>query len=51
MDLLPINTTQQLADIFTKALEPKAFQDMLSKLGVHSIYFPACGRVLEDNIT
>jgi hypothetical protein len=46
MDLLPINTKEQLADIFTKALEPKDFQHLLSKLGVCDIYSPVCGRVL-----
>jgi hypothetical protein len=40
MHLLPINTTQQITDIFTKALEPKQFQELLCKLGVHNIYSP-----------
>ncbi|XP_019460071.1 PREDICTED: uncharacterized protein LOC109359830 [Lupinus angustifolius] len=41
--LLPIKTTQQCADILTKALDPSPFIFLLSKLGVINIYSPACG--------
>ncbi|XP_019433075.1 PREDICTED: uncharacterized protein LOC109339972 [Lupinus angustifolius] len=33
--LLPINTSDQAADIFTKALEPNLFHSLLPKLGEH----------------
>jgi hypothetical protein len=39
--LLPINSSHQLADIFTKPLEPTPFHNLLSKLGVSDIYSPA----------
>ncbi|XP_061359687.1 uncharacterized mitochondrial protein AtMg00810-like [Gastrolobium bilobum] len=38
--LLPISTKQQLADTFTKALNPAPFQEFLSKLGLYDIHLP-----------
>jgi hypothetical protein len=46
--LLPINTKDQPTDIFTKALEPTPFQYIFSKLGIHNIYSPTCGRILDN---
>ena len=44
MNLLPISSSHQLADMFTKALSPKLFQSNLSKLELHDIFEPpACG--------
>nr|KYP38778.1 Copia protein [Cajanus cajan] len=40
--LLPICSTEQLADILTKLLEPISFNYLLSKLGILNIYSPAC---------
>jgi len=36
--LLPINTKDQHADIFTKALAPSTFHGLLSKLGMLNIH-------------
>ena len=45
MKLLPVSSANQLADIFTKALSPKLFISILSKLGLVDIFQPpACGR-------
>jgi len=41
--LLPISTTEQLADIYTKALGPQSFKIICSKLGLINICFPTCG--------
>jgi len=41
--LLPISTTKQLADIYTKALGPQPFKNICSKLGLINICSPACG--------
>nr|KYP69420.1 Copia protein [Cajanus cajan] len=41
--LLPISTTEQLADIYTKALSPQSFKSICSKLGLINICSPACG--------
>ena len=49
--LLPISTTEQLTDIYTKALSPQSFKNICSKLGLINIYSPACGRVLKDTDT
>lgn len=44
--LLPIPTALQVADIFTKALQPRIFQGFLAKLAMINIFPPsACGRV------
>ena len=40
-----IGTNDQPADLFTKALHRTRLQQLLSKLGVHDIYSPTCGRV------
>nr|KYP36913.1 Copia protein [Cajanus cajan] len=36
--LLPISSTSQLADIYTKALSPAVFQGFCSKLGMLNIH-------------
>jgi len=41
--LLSISTTEQLADIYTKALGPQSFKNIYSKLGFINIYSPTCG--------
>jgi len=41
--LLPISTTEQLADIYTKALGPQSFKIICSKLGLINICSPTCG--------
>jgi len=46
--LLPISTTKQLADIYTKALGPQSFKNICSKLGLINICSPTCGEVSED---
>ncbi|XP_061370183.1 uncharacterized mitochondrial protein AtMg00810-like [Gastrolobium bilobum] len=38
--LLPISTTHQLADFFTKGLHPGVFHGFISKLGLHDICLP-----------
>jgi hypothetical protein len=40
--LLPISSTNQLADFFTKQLEFPPFQRLLSKLGMLDIHAPVC---------
>lgn len=46
LKLLPIPTALQVADMFTKALQPRFFQGFVSKLGLVNIFPPpACGRV------
>lgn len=39
--LLPISSSDQLADTFTKALDPLPFNRLLSKLGLICIHSPA----------
>ena len=47
--LLPINTHDQVAVFFTKALYPQPFNILLSKLGTLDIYHPpACGGLLHN---
>lgn len=41
--LLPIPSAHQIADCFTKALDPGPFHNFVSKLGLQSICSPACG--------
>ena len=41
--LLPISTTEQLADIYTKALGSQPFKNICFKLGLLNICSPACG--------
>ncbi|KHN17886.1 Copia protein, partial [Glycine soja] len=44
MQLLPIRSSNQLADIFTKGLPPRLFTVNSSKLKLADIYLPpACG--------
>jgi len=64
MRLHRVSSSNQLADIFTKALPPRAFGTFLSKLGLVNLFDPpACGgnkerrgpsprkiRVLHNNI-
>ncbi|CAL1397690.1 unnamed protein product [Linum trigynum] len=47
--VLHVSTVHQLADIFTKALSPAIFHNLLSKLGVHELCPPACGGLSEKN--
>ena len=50
MRLLPVSSANQLVDVFTKALPPKPFGAILSKLGLVNIFQPpACGGVLQPN--
>lgn len=43
LKLLPIASKSQLADFFTKALQPGVFTPFLSKLGMMDLYHaPAC---------
>ena len=49
MKLLPVSSVHQLANIFTKALSPKPFTSILSKLGLVDIFQPpACGGVSDE---
>nr|KYP56633.1 hypothetical protein KK1_002877 [Cajanus cajan] len=41
MRLLPLPSSDQTADIFTKALLPSVFRKMISKLGMLDIYHPS----------
>lgn len=46
MKLLPLASEDQLADLFTKALSPKIFSHLLSKLSLIDIYQPStCGGI------
>ncbi|CAL0315661.1 unnamed protein product [Lupinus luteus] len=38
--LLPISSVNQLGDVFTKSLPPKAFQNFISKLGLCDLHRP-----------
>jgi len=49
--LLPISTTEQLDDIYTKALSPQSFKNICSKPGLINICSLACGGVLKDTDT
>jgi hypothetical protein len=51
LSLFSVPTQQQLADIFTKALEPTPFQKNLSKLGVNNIYSSVCRGVLNHIVS
>ncbi|XP_050217253.1 uncharacterized mitochondrial protein AtMg00810-like [Mercurialis annua] len=46
--LLPVASSGQLADSFTKALAPTMFSQAISKLGLQDLYAPACGGVTEE---
>ncbi|KAG7539387.1 Reverse transcriptase RNA-dependent DNA polymerase [Arabidopsis suecica] len=41
-----VSTTSQLADILTKALGRKEFEEFLVKLGICNLHTPACGGVM-----
>nr|KYP33416.1 Copia protein [Cajanus cajan] len=45
--LLPIPSSCQLADIYSKALGPRQFRSLVSKLRILNIYSPACRGILE----
>ena len=36
-----VRSEEQLADVFTKGLDKKQFEDILSKLGLYDIYIPS----------
>lgn len=38
---LHVRTDNQLADVFTKAVQPGLFKHLLSKMGLHSLYLPS----------
>jgi len=49
LKLLPVSSQEQIADFFTKALHPRPFNLLLSKLGLLDIYQPpACGGLLDN---
>jgi len=49
MLLLPVPSSNQLVDIFTKALPPQSFNTNLSKLQLQNIFAPpACGGLIEE---
>nr|KYP51626.1 hypothetical protein KK1_026510 [Cajanus cajan] len=49
MRLLPVSFSNQLADMFTKALPPRLFTANLSKLELLDIFAPpACGGLKEE---
>jgi hypothetical protein len=51
LKLLPVTSQDQVADFFTKALLPKTFNVLLSKLGLINIYQPpTCGGLLHSDI-
>jgi hypothetical protein len=43
-----VSSSNQLADIMTKALSSSVLNFHLSKMGVVNLYTPSCGGVLED---
>lgn len=46
--LLPVSSSHQLTDMFTKALPPKLLQSNISKLELHDLFEPpACGGLKE----
>jgi len=49
LKLLPVSSSDQLADFFTKPLLLQPFDTLLFKLGMLNIYHsPACGGLLEE---
>jgi len=51
LKLLPVSSQDQVADFFTKALLPKTFNILLSKLGLINTYQPpTCGGILHSDI-
>jgi hypothetical protein len=50
LKLMPVSSQDQVADFFTKALLPKTFNALLSKLGLINIYQPpTCGGLLQND--
>ncbi|XP_061363170.1 uncharacterized mitochondrial protein AtMg00810-like [Gastrolobium bilobum] len=49
LHLLPVRSSSQLADIFTKPLPSQPFHLIISKLGLRDVLRPACGGVLGVN--
>ncbi|XP_031096897.1 uncharacterized protein LOC116001147 [Ipomoea triloba] len=43
LKLLHVDTSNQLADVFTKPHAPTTLHNFISKLGLHNMYTPACG--------
>ncbi|XP_019197731.1 PREDICTED: uncharacterized protein LOC109191559 [Ipomoea nil] len=46
--LLHVSSQNQLADVFTKPHAPNTFLSFITKLGLHNMYDPACGGIIED---
>ena len=44
-----VRSENQLADVFTKGLDPKPFVEIKSKLGLLDIYNPSLRRSVENN--
>jgi hypothetical protein len=44
-----VRSGDQLADVFTKGLDPKPFEDITSKLGLLDIYNPSLRGSVENN--
>jgi len=49
LTLSHVSTKQQLADLFTKALENTQFQFLKSKLGILDLHAPTSGGVIANN--
>ena len=47
---LHISSTNQLAGVFTKALHPSLFRDLISKMRLINIYSPSWGGVLSSEL-
>ncbi|XP_061340363.1 uncharacterized mitochondrial protein AtMg00810-like [Gastrolobium bilobum] len=43
LHLLPISSSMQLADSFTKVLHPSSFSMLINRLGLVDLHSPACG--------
>lgn len=41
LQTLHVKSDNQLADIFTKTLQPTLFKTLLSKMGIHKLYMPS----------
>ena len=44
-----VPTSQQTADVLTKALFKPMFEKMIDKLGLYNVYYPALGGVLTNS--
>ena len=49
LKLLPISSSMQLADIFTKPLPPASFQGLYTKLGMMNIHSQLAGTISRDS--